>query len=138
MRPKIFSTLLVSTLTLLHSAQLLAQQTQQPTASAPPWGSYGPGHMWGFGWGFWWAMPIMMLLFFITCALILWFLFGRRGVGGSHHWAAPWHMMDGPWSHWRDPTHSALQILNERYAKGEINKAEYEERRRTILSGIGR
>jgi hypothetical protein len=33
-----------------------------------------------------------------------------------------------------DPTHSALQILNERFAKGEIDQAEYEERRRALRS----
>jgi putative membrane protein len=29
---------------------------------------------------------------------------------------------------------SALDILNERYARGEINQAEYEERRRVLRS----
>jgi uncharacterized membrane protein len=38
-------------------------------------------------------------------------------------------------SPWGDPTYSALQILNERFAKGEIQKQEYEERKAAILSG---
>jgi uncharacterized membrane protein len=34
-----------------------------------------------------------------------------------------------------DPSHSALQILNERYARGEIQKDEYTEKKAAILSG---
>jgi putative membrane protein len=30
------------------------------------------------------------------------------------------------------PSNRAIEILNERYAKGEINKEEYEERRRIL------
>jgi uncharacterized membrane protein len=36
--------------------------------------------------------------------------------------------------HGGPPTHSAMQILNERFARGEIQKQEYEERKSTILS----
>jgi uncharacterized membrane protein len=36
---------------------------------------------------------------------------------------------------WGDPSHSALQILNERYALGEIQKDEYSEKKAAILSG---
>jgi uncharacterized membrane protein len=43
-------------------------------------------------------------------------------------------MMDWSAGARRDPTQSALQILNERYAKGEIQKPEYEERKAAILS----
>jgi uncharacterized membrane protein len=34
-----------------------------------------------------------------------------------------------------DPSHSALQILGERFARGEIQKEEYDHKRATILSG---
>jgi len=42
--------------------------------------------------------------------------------------------MDRQWN----PSYSALQILDERYARGEIQKEEYEERKATILSGRSR
>ena len=42
----------------------------------------------------------------------------------------PWEGRSGG-----DPTYSALQILNERFAKGEIQKQEYEEKKAAILSG---
>ena len=120
-------------LAAIHAATALAQQVQQP--QSPPWGGYGPGHMymWGGGWEFWWVMPLVMLFFFFVCVLVLWALFGRRG--GAHHWGPPWHETDY-WAHGpSDPTRSALRILNERYARGEIQKPEYEERKATILAG---
>jgi uncharacterized membrane protein len=35
-------------------------------------------------------------------------------------------------SHRHGGSSSALDLLNERYARGEINKAKYEERRRVL------
>jgi putative membrane protein len=87
--------------------------------------------MWGDGWGFWWVFPLFMVFMFIICGAIFFFL-GHRSGGGHHHWG-PWQMMDRSRS-WGDPTYSATQILNERFAKGEIEKQEYEEKKAIILS----
>jgi uncharacterized membrane protein len=83
--------------------------------------------MWG--WGFWWIFPLLMFLFMIAVCFGFFFLMFRGG-GHSHH-GMPGHM--GP--QWGDPTFSALQLLNERFAKGEIQKQEYEEKKAAILSG---
>jgi uncharacterized membrane protein len=65
--------------------------------------------MWAGGW---WVFPFLMLGFMILlCAFVL---------------------FRGPWSHrdWhRDSTGSALTLLSERFAKGEISKEEFEEKK---------
>jgi uncharacterized membrane protein len=116
---------------LIEPLQAFAQQAApQPQ---PPQGYYGPGpwHMWHGGYGhFWWMFPMMMLFFILVCSVI--FLIGHRLYGhGSHCWASPSRMTNRPWG---DPTYSALQILNERLARGEIQKDEYAERKAAILS----
>jgi uncharacterized membrane protein len=62
--------------------------------------------------------PLMMLVMFVVMAVVMlaWLHAGNR----------PW------WG--RRPTDPSLQILSERYARGEIHKDEYEEKKATILS----
>ena len=89
--------------------------------------------MWSGGWEFWWILPLFMLFMMVIC--IAMFFFGHT-VGGRRHWG-PWEMVDRPFGPGRssgDPTYSALQILNERLAKGEIQKQEYDEKQAAILS----
>jgi putative membrane protein len=113
-------------------APLQAFAQQQPQPAAPPQGYYWPGpwhHMWGdgYGWHFWWMFPLMMLFMIFIFALIFFFARGLCG-HGYQHW--------GPRSRmWGDPSHSSLQILNERFARGEIQKDEYSEKKAAILSG---
>jgi putative membrane protein len=82
--------------------------------------------MWGdgYGWQFWWICPLMMLFMIVVFATI--FFIVRRSWGDSpHRWEPPW----------RGSSHSALQILSERFARGEIQKDEYKDKKATILSG---
>lgn len=119
------SRLLILCCITMQPVQVLSQ-TQPPTApQSPQW--YGPGlWMWGdgYGWQYWWICPLMMLFMIVVFAAI--FLIIRRSWGdGSHRWEPPW----------RGPGHSALQILDERFARGEIQRNEYEEKKAAILSG---
>jgi putative membrane protein len=85
--------------------------------AAPSW-SYGdwpgPWHMWG--WGFGWIFPMLMMVFLFAACF---FLMSRMPFGHRHQ-------------HLGDTTASALRILNERFAKGEISKEEFEEKRSVL------
>ena len=126
---------LLACIALVAPLHAVAQEAKPPVGPQPEW-YWGPGpwHMWGgYGWYFWWMGPLMMLFMFLVCAAVFYFLFARHSSSGmSHHWGPPWHTGDGMW---RPSTHSALQILNERFARGEIQKDEYEDKKTAILSG---
>ena len=88
-------------------------------------GQYYPDYspmMWGGGWGWGHAIFgwVMMLLFW--GGLILLIVLGVRwlGTGQSGQSAPP------------PSTKTALDILRERFARGEIDKDEFEERKRLL------
>lgn len=80
------------------------------------------GHAWMMGWGFgWmWFMPVLMMVFwgFVIWAVVA--LIQGISRGGS---AGAGASREG----------SALEILKRRYARGEISKEEYEEKKRDLL-----
>ncbi|MEJ2691422.1 MAG: SHOCT domain-containing protein [Deltaproteobacteria bacterium] len=99
--------------------QTATQQYPQQGWHATPW------H------GFWWIFPLMFFVFLIVMCVFMM----RRGCMGSM-WRD--RMMDrseyhdsvkGPGAESSD---SAMEILNKRYAKGEIDKQEYEEKKAAI------
>jgi len=85
---------------------------------------YGWGHHMA-GWdGAWYGMifgPIFMILLLalvIAIAVLL-----VRWLGGAGH---------APSGHFQPQVHKSIDILKERYARGEIDKEEFEERRRVL------
>jgi len=81
--------------------------------------NYGPGYMFGFGW-------IFMIVFW---GLLIWFIAAliKASMDKDHSM----HL------HNREPekkdSDQALTILKERYARGEINKEEYEDKKKTLM-----
>ena len=90
----------------------------QAPSDADRW-SYGPHMMWwGGGWYGMIFGPLFMLL--ILAVLIAAVVLLVRWAGG------PWQQTAPP------PNRTPLDILKERFARGEIDKDEFEERRRVL------
>jgi putative membrane protein len=70
---------------------------------------------WNDAWPMPWMFfgPVMMITFVLICMAIMFFLMR----GGTMR---------------RNGRRDAIDILKERYARGEINQAEYDERRRVL------
>jgi putative membrane protein len=100
----------------LHASSIWAQQ------AGPQGYAYGGHMMWGGGWfGMLWGLLSMFLL---LVAVIGGFALVARWFGTPRH---DGHQVQHPPS-----GRAPLDILKERYARGEINKEEYEERRRVL------
>jgi putative membrane protein len=72
------------------------------------WSDYGPMPWTFFG-------PLMFVFFMVMCMAMM-FVMMRGGMFMMHHHRGG----------------HALEILKERFARGEIDRAEYEDRRRSL------
>jgi putative membrane protein len=80
---------------------------------------YGPGMMDGYGWGHGWAFGMI--------GMLLWWVLIILGIGLLAKW-----LFSGAGGGRHPPGNRALEILKERYARGEIDKKEFEERKRDL------
>jgi putative membrane protein len=78
------------------------------------WGDHGYG-MWGMGWFGWILMTLFWVIVIVGIVMLIRYLWSTQKQGSS--------TLDK-----RDP----LDILKERYAKGEIDTQEFEERKSTL------
>jgi len=68
--------------------------------------------------GFGWIGLILMILFW---SLIIWAIVALiRSVSSKNN-------------HYENSDHEAIRIIKERYARGEINKKEFDEKKRDLL-----
>lgn len=89
---------------------LPAAAQQEPP---PGWHHYG-------SWGWMFMGPLMMVAF--VAAVVVLVILALRWLAGTGH-----HGLGAP-----PPVRTPLDILKERFARGEIDKAEFEERRRLL------
>ncbi len=80
---------------------------------------YGHGQMWGHGWGGMIFGPLMMIVFIalivgVVVLVVRWL--GGAGAGPAQG----------------SKPKAALEILEERFARGEIDKDEFDDRRRAL------
>ncbi len=78
---------------------------------------------WGYGYtGLWWIFPVFMFLMMAACLFLMrggFCMRGRRHPGGNAR---------------RLSEDSAEEILKKRYALGEIDQKEYEEKKSRLFS----
>lgn len=73
---------------------------------------YNGGHMFGFGWGFMWIFWILLILAIIWLAKVFFSNSDNQ----------------------EKRSKSAEEILKERYARGEIDREEFEQKRKDLNS----
>ena len=146
---KIIRNISVAALPVMFGAQALWAQSAAGTAAVngggvsgpgPVWSGYGPGPWimggWGgpgmMGYGGWnnggWMMMLLGMLIFV--ALLVFFFRAVSWNGCAHRGAYQPHPPQPGRSS------SGLHALDERYARGEINREEYLQKKQDILSDL--
>lgn len=77
-------------------------------------------HWDGWNWDGWYIFPTVMFSIFI-----IWLIFGKR------HYNWPWSYF-GDYHHKERTTETAIEILKKRYAKGEIEKEEFDQKLKAL------
>ena len=108
-------------LNLITVPSLFAAEPASPQPyPGPGWGMHGPG--------FWWIFPVIFIvLMVVMCVSMI------RGGGMGCMWRD--RHMGSPESRdltRRSEAESALDILDKRFAKGEVSKEEYEEMKKLL------
>jgi putative membrane protein len=87
------------------------------------WGMDGRGHMWGWDGGSWWGIGMMVVMVLLWALIIAGLIYGvsllisRSSETGDRT---------------RDDQQQPIDILRERYARGEITKEEFDQMRRDL------
>ena len=104
---------------LLSSLALCAQAIAFAASAQQQQGPYYGPHMWDGGY---WMLtgPLTMIVFIAAIVVVVVLL--ARWLGGPLH----------PTAAHPSPGKTPLDILKERFARGEIDKEEFEERRRVL------
>lgn len=98
--------------TLITALSATGAQAQQSTGP-----SLGPGY-WGGSWHGWFMGPLMMLILLAVVAAVAVLVFRWLGASDASREARG--------------RNTPLDILKERFARGEIDKTEFDERRKVL------
>lgn len=91
-------------------------------------GPFGFADGWSWFWPFHFIIPLLFLALIITAVVLL----VRYAAGWGSHPMGPGMMGHGMMGHGMERRSSGLDVLEERYARGEINRDEYLEKKRDI------
>ena len=93
------------------------------TALAQSTERYAHGHgFMGGHWGGWFMGPVMMLILIVAVVVVVIWIVRQLGGNASQH----------PNDQYGSPAKTPLDILKERFAKGEIDRGEFDERRKVL------
>jgi len=111
-------------LNLLTIPSVFAAEPSAPQPSPWPW--------WGMhGAGFWWIFPLFFLVLMVVMCVFMMRGGGMGCMWRDRHMGSP-ESRDLTKRSGAEPHESARDILDKRFAKGEITKEEYQEMKKLL------